>query len=250
MLHPSLACYSRVLDPSLVCYSRVLDHSLTHVLEAHGHGPARAARGKLIRPCMCAHPPRYGFRCFALALRTSALSVSLLCTRCSVIRALISKPPCFFSEPAPRYLLRAPCSLLSSSKPPPRYLLRTPCSLLSPSALCSPSLRALSSETPGSLLSPSERRSTPFATCSHPLSLRALCYPLSLHTLFSEFLRSLLRASRLSALTLRASALFSEPPCSLLRLPSLRTLYSRPPPPPPPPNVLMATERYTSCTCI
>ena len=133
VLHPSLACYSRVL---LASASRVLARSRFVLLASArplarvrvscecwkltGQGPCSARRGKLIRPPslalhVCkqaiARPPR--FRCFALALRASALSVSLLCTRCSGIRVLFSEPPCFFSEPAPRYLLRAPCSLLS-----------------------------------------------------------------------------------------------------------------------------------------
>ena len=95
------------------------------------------------------------FRCFALALRASALSVSLLCTRCSGIRVLFSEPPCFspsrpaiFSEPRALCLVSEPdsrCSfhaarvwfrdysLLSSSEPAPRSLLRVPCSLLSSS---------------------------------------------------------------------------------------------------------------------
>ena len=89
------------------------------------------------------------FRCFALALWASALSVSLLCTRCSRIRVLFSEPPCFspsrpralclVSEPDSRCSFHAArvwfrdYSLLSSSEPAPRSLLRVPCSLLSSS---------------------------------------------------------------------------------------------------------------------
>ena len=148
VLHPSLACYSRVLDPSLaclilasarpltrVCYLRLLDRSLSVLLATArplarvllasvgsssraltAHGPARAAvsaRVTIARALTVllwpSEPPRFLFRC-------------------SWIRALFSEPPCFFSEPAPRYLLRAPCS-----RPPSR-----PCALFSePRALCS-----------------------------------------------------------------------------------------------------------------
>ena len=88
--------------------------------------------------------------------------------------------------------------------------------------------------------------SEPRALCSRPP-----CRP---RAIFSEprALCSHSPSPVLSALTLRASALYSP---SLRALyshpPSLRSLYSRPPslraiyspPPPPPPDVLMATER-------
>ena len=157
MLHPSLACYSRVLDPSLaclilasarpltrVCYLRLLDRSLACVtcdcstarsrvtcecwkLESSAHGPRPSARrGKLIRTSL-AGPARVTIaRALTVLLWPSEPPRFLF--RCSWIRALFSEPPCFFSEPAPRYLLQAPCS-----RPPSR-----PRALFSePRALCS-----------------------------------------------------------------------------------------------------------------
>ena len=121
------------------------------------------------------------FRCFALALRASALSVSLLCTRCSGIRVLFSEPPCFspsrpraiFSEPRALCLVSEPdsrCSfhaarvwfrdysLLSSSEPAPRSLLRVPCSLLSSSEPRSRgALASYSARTRGTLACASAR---------------------------------------------------------------------------------------------
>ena len=148
---------SRALLASARPLARVL-------LASAGSSRASARRGKLIRTSLALHackqaiarPPR--FRCFALALRASALSVSLLCTRCSGIRVLFSEPPCFFSEPAPRYLLRVPCSLLSSSEPAPRSLLRAPCSLLSSSEpRTRGALASYSARTCGTLMRASAR---------------------------------------------------------------------------------------------
>ena len=202
-----------------VCYSRVLDRSLARVLEAHGPRPsASARRGKLIRPCTCENnKPSLALRDFAVLLWPSdpPRFLFLLCTRCSGIRALFSEPPCFFSEPAPRYLLRAPCSLLSSSESAPRSLLRAPCSLLSFSESAPRSLL----RAPCSLLSSSEPpRFVLRASVLSTLALRA-----------SVLSTLALRASVLSILALRASTLSATLRASALCSPRLRALCSRPP---------------------
>ena len=108
--------HSRVLDRSLTCVTRDCSTARLHVtcecwkLESSAHGPQPSARrSKLIRPytcsrpCTCENKPSLALRDFAVLLWPSEPPRFLF--RCSGIRALFSKPPCFFSEPAPHYLL-------------------------------------------------------------------------------------------------------------------------------------------------
>ena len=144
-----------MLDRSLACVTCACSTARSRVtcecwkLESSAHGPRPSARrGKLIRTSLAGPARVIIARALTVLLWPSEPPCFLF--RCSWIRTLFSEPPRFFSEPAPRYLLRAPCS-----RPPrrrARALLRAPCSLLSSSeprtrgALASYSARTRESE--------------------------------------------------------------------------------------------------------